>query len=99
MEATNVHSSSPYSIHLACAVDKFLHGLPPGDFPPSCDRCGTVLDPQAPSCVTHLANCRHRCILWTQAHERLAGSLRDIIVEGGSSATLHQQGVRGTRTQ
>eukprot|EP00960_Hanusia_phi_P017715 521734-Hanusia_phi.AAC.1 len=22
-----------YSIHLACAVDKFLHGLPRGDFP------------------------------------------------------------------
>eukprot|EP00960_Hanusia_phi_P025325 743478-Hanusia_phi.AAC.1 len=35
-----------------------------------------VLDPQGPSSVTHLANCRHRCVLWTQAHEGLAVSSR-----------------------
>eukprot|EP00960_Hanusia_phi_P055239 762922-Hanusia_phi.AAC.1 len=52
MEPTNVQSSSPYTIHLACAVDKFLHGLPPGDFPSACDRCGVVLDPQGPALLT-----------------------------------------------
>ena len=94
MESTNLGIFEQQPISLVAAADKFLHGLPV-DLPPHCDRCHHLL--RHPGGTTHMATCRHRSQLWTDAHEKCNAVLSTLIKDSGVRCRVHVQGVPGTR--